>query len=192
MALLMAPSYTSAAFERGDMTWIAEWLGAADRAVGRYAGARSPVLRWGLGLTILLAGGYKLVAPAAWHAYLAPTLEAAWPTGILSLDAGFVLFGLSEIAVGLLLLADWHTPTVAALTAISLAATVGNLALAVAQGMAVIDVLIRDLGLTAFATGVALDAAQDRSGNRDADGPPPDVDTPGRDADAATGAGPPS
>ena len=145
------------------MTRLTAWLAASDRLVGSYAGATSRLLRWGLGFTIFLAGAHKLVAPAAWHAYLAPVLETAWPTGLVSLDLGFVLFGVSEVAFGLLLFADWHTPTVAGVTALSLAGVVANLLLAMGQGMAVGDVLVRDLGLTAFATAVALDAARDRS-----------------------------
>lgn len=135
------------------------WLDACDALVGRYAGKSSVLLRWGLGVTILLAGAHKFVAPAAWHAYLAPVLAAEWPAGVVSLDMLMVLFGVSEVLFAAALFADWHTPTVAAVTALSLYTTVGNLALAAAQGVPVADVLVRDLGLALFATGVALEAA---------------------------------
>lgn len=133
-----------------------------DRTVGRWHRFTGLVLRGGLGVTILAAGMHKLVAPAIWHAYLAPPFAALWPTGLIGLDAGFVLFGVSEVLFGLLLLADWHTPTIAMLTALSLLGVVVNLLVADAFGLVVWDVLIRDLGLTAFATAVALDAARSR------------------------------
>ncbi|MFT4891824.1 MAG: hypothetical protein ACI9YT_002759 [Halobacteriales archaeon] len=65
---------------------------------------------------------------------------------------------------GLLLLADWHTPTVAALTALSLVGVVANLCVGVAVGGPYVDVLIRDLGLALLAFGVALEAGAPRSG----------------------------
>jgi uncharacterized membrane protein YphA (DoxX/SURF4 family) len=130
-----------------------------DALVADYARFAAVALRGGLGVTILLAGAHKLVAPAAWHAYLAPPVAARWPIGLLPLDPTFVLFGVSEVAFGLLLLADWHTPTVAALTGLSLLGVVVNLALGVALGDPYADVLIRDVGLTCLAFGVALRAA---------------------------------
>lgn len=119
------------------------------------------LLRLGLGTTIFLAGAHKLVAPAAWHAYLAPVFAAAWPTALVPLDPTFVAFGLSEVLFGLLLLAGWHTPTVAALTALSLAGVVTNLSVGAVQGEAVVDVLVRDVGLTFLAVGVALASARE-------------------------------
>jgi hypothetical protein len=74
----------------------------------------------------------------------------------------FVLFGVSEVVFGLLLLADWHTPTIAALTALSLAGVVLNLFIGVLLGQPWVDVLVRDLGLTLLAFGVALHAAEER------------------------------
>lgn len=142
-------------------------LDRADAAVVRYQRLSQPILRVGLGLTILLAGVHKLIAPTAWHAYLAPPLAELWPTAIIGLDLLFVLFGVSEVLFGLLLLADWHTPTVAALTALSLVGVVVNLGIGVVWGEAVVDVFVRDLGLTALALGVALSAgcsAADREG----------------------------
>lgn len=128
-----------------------------DTFVARYSRFAEALLRGGLGVTILLAGVHKLVAPAMWHAYLAPPLGGLWPTGLLPLDPTFVLFGVSEVLFGLLLLANWHTPTVATLTALSLLGVVVNLALGVTVGEPYVDVLIRDIGLTLLAFGVALD-----------------------------------
>jgi hypothetical protein len=130
------------------------------RAVGSYAHLARPLLRAGLGATILLAGAHKLVAPGAWHAYLAPAFVAAWPTGLAPLDPTFVLFGVSEVLVGGLLLADRYASLMAAVVAVSMVGVVANLAVGVAQGAPVVDVLIRDLGLALYATGVTLLAAE--------------------------------
>jgi uncharacterized membrane protein YphA (DoxX/SURF4 family) len=115
-----------------------------------------PLLRVGLGVTILLAGLHKLLAPGAWHAYLAPPFAAAWPGGLLSLDALFVLFGVSEVPVGALLLADRWASLMAAVVAVSMLGVVVNLLVGLAVGDPVTDVLVRDLGLTAYAAGVAV------------------------------------
>lgn len=138
-------------------------LDRSDATVGRFADLAGSVLRGGLGVVILLAGGHKLVAPAVWHAYLAPPFVDVWPTAMLPLDPTFVLFGISEVLFGLLLLADWHTPTVAILTALSLVGVVVNLGLGVLLGDPHVDVLIRDIGLTLLAFGVALNAASSRA-----------------------------
>lgn len=135
---------------------VANVLDRTDAAVAAYRHLADPLLRLGLGATILFAGAHKLVAPADWHAYLAPPLVDLWPTALLGLDPAFVLFGVSEVAFGVLLLADWHTPTVAVLTALSLLGVVANLGLGVVVGEAVVDVLIRDLGLAVLAAGVAV------------------------------------
>ena len=128
-----------------------------DDVLLRYDEFGSVLLRGGLGVTILLAGAHKLVAPAVWHAYLAPQIAAVWPTGLLPLDPTFVLFGVSEVLFGVLLLVDWHTPTIAALTGLSLLGVVVNLIIGSTVGDPFLDVLIRDLGLTLLAFGVALD-----------------------------------
>lgn len=133
-------------------------LGRSDALITRYHRTASPALRLGLGLTIFLAGGHKLVAPAAWHAYLAPPFATLWPTALLSLNVTFMLFGLSELLFGALILIDWHTPTIAAITGLSLLGVVANLGIGVALGEQVMDVLIRDLGLTVFAFSLAVHA----------------------------------
>lgn len=127
-----------------------------DEWILELAPGSAPIFRWALGLTILLAGIHKLVDPGAWHRYLAPQLLALWPTTLLPLDPVFVLFGVSEVIFGGLLLAGVHRQTVAALTALSLLGVVINLAMAALAGAPVVDVLIRDLGLTVLAAGVAL------------------------------------
>ncbi|PSP76063.1 DoxX family protein [Halobacteriales archaeon QS_1_68_20] len=142
------------------MTAVTTALDRADAWIGRYAHHARAALRFALGVVILLAGAHKLVAPAAWHGYLAPLLADLWPTALLPLDPTFVLFGVSEVLFGVLLLADWHTPTVAALTALSLLGVVANLVVGVVQGQPHADVLVRDVGLPPFAFGVALDAAR--------------------------------
>lgn len=147
-----------------DLGWtmvFVEVLARADRFVARGGDRASTVLRIGLGAIIFLAGTHKLVAPAAWHTYLAPPFELLWPTGVLSLDVGFILFGIGEVIFGALLLIDWHTPTVAVVTALSLAGVVINLLVGVAVGEPFVDVLIRDIGLTLLAFGVALDAGRE-------------------------------
>lgn len=134
-------------------------IDAYHRAVGRHRGLARPLLRVGLGATILLAGAHKLLDPAAWHAYLAPALAALWPTGLVPLDPAFVAFGVSEVLVGGLLVADRYSSLMATVVAVSMLGVVANLALAAVHGAAVVDVLVRDLGLTVYATGVALSEA---------------------------------
>lgn len=138
-----------------------------DAAVSRYSDIAEICFRGGLGVTILLAGGHKLVAPAAWHAYLAPPFAALWPTTVLPLDPTFVLFGVSEVLFGVLLLADWHTPTVATVTGLSLVGVLLNLGVGVVFGEPYVDVLIRDVGLTLLAFGVAFSADTSRRTNVD-------------------------
>lgn len=127
-----------------------------ERAVGRRSHLARPLLRAGLGATILLAGAHKLVAPGAWHAYLAPLFASPWPTTLVPLDPTFVLFGVSEVVVGGLLLADRWTSLMAAVVAVSMLGVVINLSVAIVQGEPYGDVLVRDVGLTLYATGVAL------------------------------------
>lgn len=140
------------------------------RAVGRRSHLARALLRAGLGATILLAGAHKLVAPEAWHAYLAPLFASLWPTAQVPLDPAFVLFGVSEVLVGGLLLADRRASLMAALVAVSMLGVVCNLAIGVAQGEPHADVLVRDVGLTLYAAGVALAEADDGSALAEADG----------------------
>lgn len=142
---------------------ITEVVDRLDAVVARYTHLMGFFLRGGLGITILLAGGHKLIAPAVWHGYLAPPFADLWPTAVLPLDPTFILFGVSEVLFGLLLIADWHSPTIAFLTAVSLLGVVVNLSIGVFLGEPYVDVLIRDIGLTLYAVGVALHATTPRS-----------------------------
>jgi uncharacterized membrane protein YphA (DoxX/SURF4 family) len=137
-------------------------LDAYERAVGRHAHLARPLLRVGLGVTILLAGAHKLVAPGDWHVYLAPAFASLWPTGVAPLDPAFVLFGVGEVLVGGLLVGDRYSSLAAAVVAVSMLGVVLNLAVAMAQGDPFADVLVRDVGLTLYATGVALLEADGR------------------------------
>jgi hypothetical protein len=127
--------------------------------VGSRAHLARPLSRVGLGVTILLAGAHKIVAPGPWHAYLAPLLASLWPTALVPLDPAFVLFGASEVVVGALLVVDRYASLMAAVVAVSMVGVDLNLALAVAQGEPFVDVLVRDLGLTLYAAGVMLSEA---------------------------------
>lgn len=124
--------------------------------VGRRAHLARPLLRVGLGVTIFLAGAHKLVAPGAWHAFLAPVFLDLWPTAVVPLDPAFVLFGVSEVVVGGFLIVDRWSSLMAAVVAVSMVGVDLNLLVALAQGEAVADVLVRDFGLTVYATAVAL------------------------------------
>lgn len=67
-----------------------------------------------------------------------------------------MLFGVSEVPVGALLLADrWASP-MAAIVAVSMLGVALNLRVGLAVDDPVMDVLVWDLGLTAYATGVVL------------------------------------
>jgi len=150
-------SHTRGSFKRrGSQRGGMDALDGYHRFVGRHAGLARPLLRVGLGVTILLAGAHKLVAPGAWHAFLAPALVDLWPTAVVPLDPAFVLFGVSEVVVGGLLVVDRWSSLMAAVVAVSMVGVDLNLLVALAQGEAVADVLVRDLGLTLYATAVAL------------------------------------
>lgn len=105
---------------------------------------------------MLLAGLHKLVAPGAWAVYVVPPFDLLLPTT----PRQFMLAnGVLELPFGLALLADRYAALAAAVVAVSLAATVGYLAVASALGRAFVDVLIRDLGLVALAVGVTIRSA---------------------------------
>lgn len=117
------------------------------------------VARVGLGLTILLAGVHKLVAPAAWAAYVTDWLA---PWLLVSPDTFMLVNGVLEVGFGLAILADRWTAVAAGVTAVSLTATVCYLALvAVLDGGRFLDVLVRDVGLTALAWAVTLRALRE-------------------------------
>lgn len=139
-------------------------MGRLDRVDGilaPYADWSGTVLRWGLGVSMLLGGGFKILEPVVYQAYFAPLFASLWPTSLVPLGAVFVLAGLFELAFGLLLLADWHTPAVAGLTAPWLAATNVNFIVAIAQGEPTVDLLALYVALMMMAIGVALGAAHE-------------------------------
>lgn len=121
--------------------------------IGLHAGL---LLRIGLGVTFLLSGLHQFLVPAAWHQYLAPQIASRWSVMLLPLDPVFSMFGATEILVGLLVLADWHTPTLAALSGLYLTGVIANLALAMLAGEPFGHILARDVGLAFFAFGTAL------------------------------------
>lgn len=126
----------------------------------RYNGGASTVLRVGLGIVILLAGLHKLVAPAVWGDYLAPIFAMRWP---VSITLTMVVFGLSELPFGVLLIIDRYTLAAAVIVASSMAGTIINLAIAALQTGRFIDILIRDFGLLVLAVGVVLVEIANRS-----------------------------
>lgn len=138
------------------MDTIGAWVTRFEAFVGQYATHADAVLRVGLGVLILLAGAHKLVAPGVWAAYTPPPVEALWP---VALDPTMVLFGVSEVLFGLVLIVGAYTTVFAALTAVSLLGTVLVLAVGAVQTGRHVDVLIRDVGLTVLALGVTLRSA---------------------------------
>lgn len=124
--------------------------------LARLDGFVDPLLRIGLGLVVLLAGLHKLVAPGDWAVFVVPPFDVVLPTT----PRQFMLAnGVLELPFGAALLADRYTTLAAATVALSLAATVGYLAVASALGGTFVDELIRDIGLVALATGVTIRSA---------------------------------
>lgn len=138
-------------------------LEAIDARISRAGTNATRFLRVGFGLTLLPAGTHQFLNPADWHRYLAPQIASMWPTGLLPLDPVFSLFGATEVLVGLLVLGDWHVPTLASLSGLYLLGVVANLALAILAGEPFGDVMMRDIGLALFAFGTALETAKDAS-----------------------------
>jgi uncharacterized membrane protein len=146
----------------GDAT-VPRRLDRLDALLTPYAGRADDVLRIGLGVSFLLGGGFKMLEPAVYQAYLAPFFASIWPTAVVSLDTVFLIAGAAELLFGLLLLARWHVPTVAALTVPWLFGTNVNFIIAVAQGESSVDLLALYIGLMMMAAGVALAAARRES-----------------------------
>lgn len=114
------------------------------------------VYRIGIGVAILLAGAHKVVDPGTWTVYAAPPVAATWPLGM---DATMVANGVVEVGFGIVLLADRYTTLAAAVVALSLVGVVVDLAAAALLTGKFVDVLIRDVGLTFLAAGVAAQSA---------------------------------
>lgn len=140
-------------------TTYAEYRDQYVTFVAGYAKYTFPVVRMGLGTVILLAGGHKLVAPEVWTKYAAPWVITLWPEGLLSFERVMVLNGVVEILFGLAILADVYTAITAGIVALSLFAVVFDLLTGAITTGTHVDVLIRDIGLLALATGTTLLAA---------------------------------
>lgn len=112
------------------------------------------VARVGLGVMLLLAGVHKLLAPDAWAAYVVSWLE---PWLVVTPVQFMLVNGVLEIGFGAVLVADRYTTAASAVAAVSLAATTLYLAVVGAtDGGLFLDVMIRDVGLTALATAVLV------------------------------------
>lgn len=128
--------------------------------IGGYADYALPVLRIGLGAVILLAGGHKLVAPEVWTKYAAPWVTALWPEALFSFEIAMILNGVFEVLFGLAILVRFHTAVTAGIVALSLVAVVIDLLTGAVMTGKFVDVLIRDIGLLALATGVTVLSAK--------------------------------
>ncbi|WP_433624275.1 DoxX family protein [Halomicrococcus sp. NG-SE-24] len=137
-------------------------FGRLERELSRRAPDPTTVARVGLGLTILLAGVHKLFAPDAWAAYVVDWLA---PWLVVSPDAFMLANGVLEVGFGLAILRDRYAAFAAAVVAISLTATVAYLAFAALTVDApFVDVLVRDVGLTALAWAVLFESVSEREG----------------------------
>lgn len=145
------------------MTPLRGLLDRTDALLEPYADWAGTVVRVGLGISFLIGGGYKILEPAVYQAYFAPIFMELWPTAIISLDLVFMLAGLFEVLFGLLILADWHTPTIAGLAVPWLIGTNTNFVVAIAQGEPTVDLLGLYVALMMMAAGVSLEAAVRRS-----------------------------
>ena len=123
--------------------------------------ARGPdpaaVARVGLGLTILLAGIHKLLAPGVWAGYIVGWAE---PLVVVSPRAFMWLNGPPEVLVGALLLADRYTTLAATVVAVSLAGTLAYLGLAALTGVVFATAMVRDVGLLGLAVSVLVTSAR--------------------------------
>ncbi|GAB7095477.1 DoxX family membrane protein [Halolamina litorea] len=116
------------------------------------------VARLGLGSMLVLAGVHKLLDPGAWALYVTDWLA---PWLLVSPTTFMLLNGPPEVLVGVLLLVDRYVAPATAVAAVSLPATVAYLAVVAVIDGAFVDVLIRDVGLTALAWVVLLDTLAD-------------------------------
>jgi uncharacterized membrane protein YphA (DoxX/SURF4 family) len=124
------------------------------RTIAARVPAPSTFARVGLGVTILLAGVHKLLAPAAWAAYVVDWLA---PLLIVSPVAFMLINGWLELGFGFAIIVDRYTAPTAAVAAVSLSATVVYLAIvAVTHDGLFVDVLVRDVGLAALAWAVLV------------------------------------
>lgn len=134
-------------------TWLRARLGPVAARVSTEALARN-----GLGTMLVLAGVHKLLAPEAWAVYVTDWLA---PWLVVSPRLFMLLNGPPEVLVGGLLLADRYVAPATAVAAVSLPATVAYLAVVGLVDGRFVDVLVRDVGLSALAWVVLLDALSD-------------------------------
>lgn len=144
------------------MSTVRDLLDRTDALLEPYAEWAGTAVRIGLGVSFLIGGGYKILEPAVYQAYFAPLFMDLWPAALISLDLVFLLAGLFEVAFGVLILADWHTPTVAGLAVPWLVGTNSNFIVAIAQGEPTVDLLALYVALMMMAAGVSLEAASRR------------------------------
>jgi uncharacterized membrane protein YphA (DoxX/SURF4 family) len=134
--------------------------------IAAHAPASATLARWGLGAMLVAAGVHKLVDPVAWTVYVTDWLA---PLLVVSPTAFMLANGYLELAFGAALLADRYVAVASLVAAGSLAATTLYLAVVWATTGAFGDVLARDVGLTALALVVLVNALRnepDRSSPR--------------------------
>ncbi|QPV62374.1 DoxX family membrane protein [Halosimplex litoreum] len=126
-----------------------------DRLVDRTPAPLS-VARVGLGAMVLLAGVHKLFAPGVWATYVTDWLA---PWLVVSPVAFMLINGVLEVGFGAAIVADRATAVAAGVAAVSLSGTTAYLAVAaVVEGGFFVDVFVRDVGLSALAWAVLVDA----------------------------------
>ena len=118
-----------------------------------FADRGDAVARVGLGAMLVLAGVHKLLDPGAWALYVTDWLA---PFLLVSPTLFMLINGVLEVGFGAALVADRWTTLAAAVAAVSLLATTGYLALVGATDGRFLDVMVRDVGLTALAWAVLL------------------------------------
>lgn len=123
--------------------------------VARRAPDPSTLARWALGAMLVAAGVHKLLAPAAWVAYVTDWLA---PLLVVSPVTFMVVNGYLELLFGAALLDDRATAFASLVAGVSLTATVGYLAVVWATTGQFGDVLARDVGLAGLAWAVFVDA----------------------------------
>jgi uncharacterized membrane protein YphA (DoxX/SURF4 family) len=114
----------------------------------------SAVARVGLGSMLVLAGVHKLLAPEAWTLYVTDWLA---PLLVVSPTVFMLANGVLELLFGGLLLVDRQVVLSSLVASVSLPATVLYLAVVGLTDGLFVDVLIRDVGLTALAWVVLVD-----------------------------------
>lgn len=108
--------------------------------------------RVGLGVMLLLAGVHKLIDPGSWATYVVAWLA---PLLVVTPVQFMLLNGVLELGFGAALVADRYTTAAAAVATVSLAATtLYLLVVGLTQGGIFLDVMVRDVGLTALAAAV--------------------------------------